>query len=83
MQSPASQQVIRRFFEALEMLKAMREIRGIQTFVDEHGIDRRNLYKLKHDASRGLFQVAWLSALVVDYGVSAEWLLTGRGAMLN
>lgn len=81
MQSPDSQQIVRRFFEALEMLKAMRVIRGIQTFTDEHGIDRRNLYQLRTDKSRGLLKVEWLAILVEEYGVSARWLLTGRGAM--
>lgn len=28
---------------------------------------------------RDIFQVAWLAYLVCDYGVSADWLLTGAG----
>ena len=28
---------------------------------------------------RDIFQVAWLAYLVTDYGVSADWLLTGAG----
>ncbi len=83
MQSPDSQQIVRRFFDALEMLKAMRVIRGIRTFTDKHGIDRRNLYQLRTDMSRGLIKVEWLAILVEEYGVSATWLLTGRGAMFN
>lgn len=81
MQSPASQQIVQRFFEALEMLKAMRVIRGIQTFANANGINNRNLYQLRKDMSRNIFQVSWLAILVEEYGVSAEWLLTGRGAM--
>lgn len=81
MQPTDSQQIVRRFFEALKMLKAMREIRGIQTFTDAYGIDRRNLYQLRTDMSRGLLKVEWLAVLVEEYGVSARWLLTGRGAM--
>lgn len=81
MQSPDSQQVVRRFFEVLYMLKAMRVIRGIETFTREHRINKRNFYALKKDMSRDMLQLAWLSILVEKYGVSAEWLLTGRGAM--
>lgn len=83
MQSPASQQIVQRFFEALENLKAMRVIRGIQTFTREHEINSRNLYLLRMDMSRDLFKLEWLTILVEEYGISAEWLLTGRGAMFS
>ena len=34
---------------------------------------------LEKDPSRDIFQPAWLTYLVEDYGVSAQWLLTGVG----
>ncbi len=37
---------------------------------------------LEKDPSRDIFQAAWLTYLVNDYGVSATWLLTGRGDIL-
>jgi hypothetical protein len=36
---------------------------------------------LEQDKSRDILQLAWLKYLVTDYGVSADWLLTGRGDM--
>lgn len=83
MQTEDSQAIIRRFFEALYYLKANRVIRGKATFTREHGIDRWNLSKLEKDPSRDIFQPAWLYYLVKDYGVSATWLLTGRGEIIN
>lgn len=83
MQTEDSQAIIRRFFEALYYLKANRIIRGKATFTREHGIDRWNLGKLEKDPSRDIFQPAWLYYLVKDYGVSATWLLTGRGEIIN
>lgn len=82
MQTEDSQKVIRRFFEALDYLKEQKIIRGRQTFTREYGINRRNLYTLEKDLTRDIFQVAWLSYLIKDYGVSATWLLTGRGDIL-
>jgi hypothetical protein len=79
MQTEDSQKVIMRFFEALRRLKEDRKIRGKQTFTREHGINRWNMNSLEKDSSRDIFQPAWLTYLVEDYGVSAKWLLTGRG----
>ena len=81
MQTTESQAVIRRFFEALYALKDRKEIRGKQTFTNQYGINRWNLNSLEKDMSRDIFQVAWLTYLVRDYGVSSQWLLTGRGEM--
>ena len=83
MQTPDSQEIIRRFFDALYYLKANKIIRGKATFTNAHGIDRWNLNKLEKDYSSDIFQPAWLYYLVKDYGVSATWLLTSRGEIIR
>ena len=70
---------MKRFFEALQRLKDDRKIRGKQTFTRDHEINRWNMNTLEKDPSRDIFQVAWLTYLIEDYGVSAQWLLTGVG----
>lgn len=79
MQTADSQRIVKRFFEALQRLKDDRKIRGKQTFTRDHEINRWNMNTLEKDPSRDIFQVAWLTYLIEDYGVSAQWLLTGRG----
>jgi hypothetical protein len=79
MQTTDSQLIVTRFFDALSRLKTDRKIRGIQTFTRDHDINRRNLYLLMRDPSRDIFQPAWLTYLVHDFGVSPMWLLTGHG----
>ena len=81
MQTAESQAVIRRFFEALYALKARRDIRGKQTFTNQYNINRWNFNTLEKDMTKDIFQTAWLTYLVKDYGVSAHWLLTGIGDM--
>ena len=82
MQTEDSQKIIGRFFEALAYLKECKMIRGKQTFTRAHDINRWNMNTLQKDMSRDIFQPAWLTYLVNDYGVSATWLLTGRGDIL-
>lgn len=43
------------------------------------GVDRRNFCQQDKDHSRRILRVDWLSWLVLEHGVSADWLLTGRG----
>lgn len=79
MQTKDSQRIVARFFEALQRLKADRKIRGKQTFTRAYNINRWNMLTLEKDHTRDIFQPAWLTYLVEDYGVSAQWLLTGKG----
>jgi len=45
----------------------------------EMGVNRRNFSKQEKDHTRHILRVEWLTHLVLQYGVSADWLLTGRG----
>lgn len=79
MQTSDSQQIVMRFFAALQRLKDDKAIRGKKTFTERYGINRWNMLTLEKDMSRDIFQPAWLAYLVRDYGVSPRWLLTGEG----
>lgn len=79
MQTEDSIQLVNRFFGALDALKETKKIRGVQTFTNKYDIDRRNLLKMRANPETYTFQAAWLMYLVQDYGVSARWLLTGKG----
>lgn len=73
--------ITRRFFEALDMIKAQKRIRGLKTFTREYGENYWNVHTIKKNGMR--IKQEWLSYLVSDYDVSAEWLLTGRGGMFT
>ena len=81
MQTQDSQKIIKRFFQTLDFLKEAKVIRGKQTFTREHGINRWNMNTLEKNLSSDIFQSAWRTYLVKDYGISAHWLLTGEGNM--
>lgn len=83
MQTEDSQVIIRRFFQALQYLKEQKIIRGKQTFTRRFNINRWNMNTVEKEPSRDMFQTAWLTYLVTEYGISSEWLLTGRGEIMS
>ena len=76
-------EVTKRFYEAIDRLIELGEIKGKQTFCRDYDIDKRNFYLIRREPEKHLMNVAWLSHLVKDYPVSAHWLLTGRGTMIK
>ena len=81
--SPAGIAVTQRFFEAIDMLKAQKRIRGLQTFTTEHEINRWNMYTVKCNPERSVLKPEWMVYLVRNYGISANWLLLGEGNMFR
>lgn len=76
-----SQEVTVRFFRALDQLKADKRVRGRQTICRQLGINRRHLWILEQNPASDIMKLSWLSQLVTEYGISADWLLTGRGSI--
>ena len=83
MQNENSQAVILRFFQALHTLKERKVIRGIKTFTDRYGINRRNFCEWEKNPSRDMFEVEWLALVCRDYDINPFWLLLGRGDMFT
>lgn len=75
--------VVGRFFWALNGLKDRGIIRGKATFAKKYAINRRHMWLLEREPWRGIFKPSWLTWIVRDYGVSAEWLLTGHGEIFG
>lgn len=76
-------EVTNRFFEALAMLSAQKRMKGMKEFTDRYGINRWNLYTLKAEPSSHVLKPECIVYLIRDYGISAEWLLLGRGGMFT
>lgn len=81
--TPAGAAITKRFFLALDVLVGQRSIRGVKTFTDLYGINYWNLSTLRKEPDRRLLKPEWLAYLVIDFGISADWLLTGVGSMFK
>ena len=82
MESKKSQQITKRFFEALAHLK----FKGITTknkFATENEINYRNFWRYEKHPEISMIRVTWLQELVIKYNISADWLLTGRGEIFS
>lgn len=72
---------MQRFFDAIEKCRALGLIHTYAGFCAERGIAKPHFYMQRKDHGRGFFEVGWLVPLIRDCGVSAYWLLTGKGTM--
>lgn len=75
--------ITQRFFEALDMIIAQGKIRGLQTFTKQYSINRWNMITIKNNPETSILKPEYLTYLVRDFGVSAEWLLTGKGKVFD
>lgn len=81
--SPEGVSITKRFFEAIDMLKAQKRIRGLQTFTNAYGINRWNLNTVKARPEVSVLKPEWIAYLVRDFGISSDWILLGKGAMFK
>lgn len=76
-------EITERFFKVLGILVETKNLRGIQTFTNRYGLNRRNLLNVRNNPSATVLKPEILALLVRDFDVSAEWLLTGYGAIFK
>ncbi|MEG1502327.1 MAG: hypothetical protein RR370_02950 [Synergistaceae bacterium] len=81
--SPEGISVTKRFFEAIDMLKAQKVIRGLQTFTNANSINRWNLNTVKAQPEISVLKPEWIVYLVRDYGISSDWILLGNEPMFK
>ena len=83
------EEIALRFFAAIDRLKQENAIRGLKTFCDRYSLNRTRYSRLRFAVENGVqccyksVETSALSALVLDYGISGDWLLTGIGKMVR
>lgn len=82
MHNPQSQEIVARFYEAIQYLINNGELRSMREFTEKYDILYSNFHKAMTDHARQVFQISWLTPLITDYSISANWLMTGSGSMV-
>lgn len=70
-----------RFFEALSILIEERRLLSMMGFCIDNGVDRGSIYRARREPSKHSVPIHLFGVIVERYGVSGNWLLTGRGCM--
>lgn len=73
--------ITERFFKAIDELKSLKRIRGNKTFTRLYDENYWNFFTCRKNKTR--IKQEWLTYLVRDFDVSANWLLTGNGKMFR
>lgn len=80
----------RRFFEALDTAIMLGRVDSLTAFCDDHNFNRTKYSRIRNTIDKPMeerlykiIDIDALSAICKDFGVSADWLLTGRGKMLK
>lgn len=81
MHNDKSIEVVKRYFDALYYLIDIGKVDNFNAYCTEMNVSRVNLYRIKREPGRK-FDLFLLSD-VVRRGISAQWLLTGQGNIMN
>lgn len=73
--------ITNRFFEALNMLKDQKQMRGLLTFTKAHDINYWNINTVRNQPEASILKPEWINYLVSDYNISPTWIITGKGKM--
>ena len=81
MSAQISQSVVDRFFRALYYLIDAGQLKSRRAFCLKYEITHTYLYRVEKNHDSKMFDLSWLTYLVCDYRISANWLLTGEGSV--
>ncbi len=76
--------ILRRFFEAIELLKSEKQITGLKDFCEKHGLNITRYYEIKKliDGGESRYKTLEIDALYIlakNYKFSVQWLFFGIG----
>lgn len=73
--------IMDRYFIAVDACIKEGLLKNMTAYCADTGIEKNHFYVQRKERSRGYFEVGWIVPLICDCGVSANWILTGKGQM--
>lgn len=76
-------EITKRFFIAIDVLRANKVIRGLKTFTRKYNINYGNMNTLKNHSKDRILKPEYIAYLCKGYGISPKWILTGEGNIFD
>lgn len=80
MNTPVSQDIITRFFEALQEKINTSRYDSVYSYAKEYGINNHHIYMSAKNPASDRFQLEWMLPLIEHDGLNLEWVFTNKGS---
>lgn len=81
MQSKSTQGITLRYAKALNEVPELQKWGAKKAFFNKYNILESQIYSVIRNYETQKLDPSWIAALVVEFDVSAIWILTGEGKM--
>lgn len=81
MQSKSTQEITLRYIKALNEIPELQKWGAKKAFLNKYNISDAHIYRVLRKYDTQKLDPAWIAALVLEFNISAIWLLTGKGNM--
>ncbi len=81
MQSKSTQEITLRYTKAIDEIPELQKWGAKKSFFEKYKISESQIYRVLRNHETQKLDPSWIAALVVEFNVSAIWILTGRGNM--
>jgi hypothetical protein len=72
-------EITKRFFIAIDVLRANKVIRGLKTFTRKYNINYGNMNTIKNHSKDRILKPEYIAYLCKEYGINSNWILFGEG----
>ena len=74
--------ITKRFFEAIDMLKAQKRMRGLLTYTKAHDINYWNINTVRNQPEVSVLKPEWIAYLVFPTRVTCTWRVSPQTCYL-
>lgn len=76
-------EITNRFFLAIDILKGLGKIKSLRQITEMYGLNYGNTHKMMTCPQAHILKPELIAKLSLDFNISVEWILLGKGAMFQ